>query len=74
MHPGYPSGVAGAGDCNRSKLLLADGDQRGTGGADASEPEVTPGIRTGKDHFRLAGQRHPGSRHGHARYTECFSV
>lgn len=74
MNPGYPSGVANAGDCNRSKLLLADGDQRGTGGADTGELELTFGIRAGEDHLRLAGQRHPGSCHRHARHTEGFSV
>lgn len=55
MHPGYPSGVAGTGDCNRSKLLLPDGDQRGTGGAGTSEPELTFDIRTGEDHLGLTG-------------------
>lgn len=74
MHPGHPSGIAGAGNCNWSKLLLADGDQRGAGGADASEPELTFGVCTGKGHLGLACQCHPGSRHGHARHTEGFSV
>lgn len=74
MDPGHPSGVAGAGNCNRGKLLLADGDQRGTGGADTGESEATFDVRTGEDHLGLAGQRHPGSRHGHARHAEGFSV
>lgn len=74
MHPGYPRGVAGAGDRNRSKPVLADGDQRGTGGADASEPELTFGVCLSEGHLRLAGRRQPGSRHGHARHTEDFSV
>lgn len=74
MHPGYPSGVAFAGDCNWSKLLLADEDQRGAGGADASEPELTFGISTGEGHLGLAGQRHPGSRHRHARHSDGFSI
>lgn len=74
MHPGYPSGIADAGDFNRSKLLLVDGDQRGTGGADTSEPKLTLSVRTSEDHLRLAGQRHPGSRHRRARHTEGFSI
>lgn len=73
MHPRYPSGVAGAGDCNWSKLVLADGDQGGTGGADATEPELTLGVRTSEYHLWVAGQHHPGSSHRHACHTEGFS-